>query len=116
MINLYLPFYGIELRTSDFDPHINAKRLVEVYHKGLKLKMFDFQLDERDNTINIKHTTDLANKLKGKFNEFKNSNINYGNIGSGSEYEYDGTENISLNDFFEYLKSENRESIINQLI
>jgi hypothetical protein len=116
MINLYLPFYGIELRTSELEHQINAKRFVEVYHKGLKLKMFDFQLDERDNTINIKSNTELSKKLEDKFNEFKNSNINYGNIGSGSEYEYNGTENILLNDFFEYLKSENRESIINQLI
>lgn len=116
MIKLHLPFYGIELRTSEFDNQVNSKRLVEVYHKGLKLKMFDFQLDERDNTINIKSDTEISSKLKDKFNELKNSNINYGNIGSGKDYEYNGTEHLLLKDFFEYLKSENRNSIINNLI
>jgi|APSaa5957512535_1039671.scaffolds.fasta_scaffold15332_5 hypothetical protein len=119
MINLYLPFYGIELKCDNSD-HIEVlgKRFVSVHHKrtGLDNKLFTFYLDERDNTIDIHTSTEMSKKLEEKFNEFKNSNINYGNIGSGSEYEYDGTENILLKDFFEYLKSENRESIINQSI
>lgn len=124
MINLYLPFYGIELKCDNSD-HIEVlgKRFVSVHHKRTGLdkvvsgsKMFTFYLDERDNTIDIHTSTEMSKKLEDKFNEFKKSNINYGNIGSGSEYEYNGTENILLNDFFEYLKSENRESIINQLI
>jgi hypothetical protein len=114
MVKLNLPFYGIELRTST-PIGMNRKRSVEVYHKGLKLRMFEFYIDERDNTIDIKTNTELSKKVESKFNEFKYSNVNYGNVGSGNEYEYSGSENLTVKDFFEYLKIENRNLIINKL-
>ena len=120
MVKLHLPFYGIELRTEDNrgqpDEGVPMKRFVNVYHTKLKLKMFDFELDERDNTFQSKATSSISQKISDKFDEFKNSNINYGNIGSGKAYEYEGTEHIFIKDFFEYLKLENRQLTINQLI
>ena len=53
--------------------------------------------------------------MKDDFLELKKTDVRYGNIGSGSPYEYMGTEHIYLEDFFEYLKSKNRELTINQL-
>lgn len=77
--------------------------------------MFDFEFDERDNTFKTKSTSGISQKLKNDFNELKKTNIKYGNMGSGAEYEYEPLEHIYLEDFFVYLKSKNRELTINQL-
>jgi hypothetical protein len=117
-VTIHLPYYGVELRTerpvfmSD-TPAI--KRSVQVYHNRLNLIMFDFEFDERDNTFKSKSTSSISEKLQNDFNELKKTNIKYGNIGSGNEYEYEAIEHIYLEDFFDYLKSKNRELTINQL-
>lgn len=79
-------------------------------------------LDERDNTIQIvfggKKTPNLikednvaiANYIVKKFYELKSSDINYGN------HEYDGNKALSIQDFFSYLKSENRNNLLNTII
>jgi hypothetical protein len=116
IVKLHLPFYGIELRTERPLFYTDAtKRIVSVYHHKLKLKMFDFDIDERDNTFTTKSKSSISKKLQNDFLELKKTDVRYGNVGCGSLYEYMGTEHIYLEDFFDYLKSKNRESTINKL-
>lgn len=117
-VTIHLPYYGVELRTErpvfmGDTPAI--KRSVQVYHNRLNLIMFVFEFDERDNTFKSKSTSSISEKLQNDFNELKKTNIKYGNIGSGNEYEYEAIEHIYLEDFFDYLKSKNRELTINKL-
>ena len=101
MIKLHLPFYGIELITDEDSSDVPMKKTIVVHHKGLKLRMFEFRIDERDNTIDIHPNTEISKILESKFKDFKRTNINYGSIGSGNDYEYDGTETLYLKDFLE---------------
>ena len=57
--------------------------------------------------------------LKSKFEEFKNLDISYGTFDGndcGDKITYEGTKPLYVEDFIEYLKSENRELSINKVI
>lgn len=80
-------------------------------------------LDERFNTISYqkKMLSYEASKIlcfiKKKFNELKSSDFEYGTMDvSGSEFEYAPTKNIYVKDFFNYLKVEKRENIIENIL
>ena len=84
--------------------------------------------DERDNTIErfgkLEYTTDIEEgeakdfflKLKSDFNKYKLQNPSLGNIDTGAEIEYSPERHLMIKDFFEFLKSENRETKINKIL
>ena len=84
--------------------------------------------DERDNTIeslgkfNYRSTIeegeskDFFLKLKNDFNNYKLKNPSLGNIDTGAEIEYSPERHLMIKDFFEFLKSENRNNKINEIL
>jgi len=115
-ISIYLPFYDIQLISNKTD--LPSKKLIHVFSKDECIGTL--VLDERDSTIlDGRHYNDKVNPINSeiseKFKEFKSSNINYGNIGNNDEFEYEGTENLTVEVFFDYLRSENREEIIKSI-
>ena len=122
-ISIYLPFYDIELESRKTD--LPTKKDIRIYQE--KSIIGTLSLDERDSTL-ISEEFLLRNHLRGnnnviillkKFEELKKSNINYGNIGINPDtengYEYPGSEYLTVEIFFNYLKSENREEIIKSI-
>lgn len=84
--------------------------------------------DERDNTIESLGKLDYRStieegeskdfflKLKNDFNNYKLKNPSLGNIDTGAEIEYSPERHLMIKDFFEFLKSENRETKINEIL
>lgn len=112
---IWLPYYEVELISKKSS--LPSKKSIQFINKE-KYNIGTLILDERSSTMRsgggFDHPTVL--KIHQKFLELKKSNVNYGNIGSGDEYEYEGSENLTIEIFFDYLKSENREQIINHII
>ena len=128
-ISIYLPFYGIYLVSDKTD--LPSVKLIHIYKTkiGHGNEIGTIELDERRSTVTnayskflnyeVRETPDpesLTEVFINKYQKLKKSNINYGNIGSSDEYKYEGTENLTIEIFFDYLKSENREQIINHII
>lgn len=78
-------------------------------------------IDERFNTIHIpikilsKEESKAIEYIRLKFNELKISDPSYGNIDSG-KIAYEPSKYIFIKDFFDFLRIENRESIIESII
>ena len=70
----------------------------------------DFIYDEKPNDP-FNHVNQSANYLKEKFNDLKSTDFRY-KSGDG----YEGSKILYLEDFITYLKSENRETIINNIL
>lgn len=70
----------------------------------------DFIYDERPNDP-FNHVNQSAEYLKQKYNELKSTDFRY-KSGDG----YEGSKTIHLENFITYLKSENRETIINNIL
>lgn len=117
-ISIYLPFYDVELVSNK----TNVFSTKSIHFIKDNNNIGTLILDERDSTIKMGGGLDnsIVSYIYAKFIELKKSNINYGNIGLYPEtsdgYEYTGVENITIETFFEYLKMENREQIINNII
>lgn len=112
-ISVYLPFYNIELVSRKTD--LPSKKFIKIYQSKVHING-TLELDERNSTIeNVHFDNETVQMIIQKFNELKKSNVNYGNIGTGSEYEWPGNDYLTIDKFFEYLKSENREEIIKSL-
>jgi hypothetical protein len=81
---------------------------------------FDFQLDERFNTIIVGHLSPEEKKIYDKierlYNELKRSKVEYGTMGMEYYYEYEPIERILIEDFINYIKRINRDNIINKII
>jgi hypothetical protein len=81
---------------------------------------FDFQLDERFNTIIAGHLSPEEKKIYDKierlYNELKRSKVEYGIMGMEYYYEYEPIERILIEDFINYIKRINRDNIINKII
>ena len=116
-ISIYLPFYDIELISKRTD--LPTRKLIKIYQSKVHITGI-LELDERNSTlVNDGFKNPIVTNILNKFKELKKSNINYGNIGINPEtengYEYTGSEYLTVEKFFEYLKSENREEIIKSI-
>lgn len=89
-----------------------------------KYLLFELEIDERNyNTIRaigLLREIPIALTLIDKFNELKKSDISYGNynsadIGSDSKG-YSGSKPLYIEDFFNYLKIENRDLLISNIL
>lgn len=73
----------------------------------------DFQYNPKFELNDPQNVKNVSVYLKMKFDELKSSDFRYNyNYGNG----YEGTKNIYLEDFLTFLKNENREIIINNLL
>jgi len=119
--NLYIQNQNIELLYDDVntvDKTIKGVREVRVMSKNESLIMM---VDERFNELDFIYSekpndpfhyiNQSAKYLKKKYNELKSTDFRY-KSGDG----YDGSKTIYLEDFITYLKSENRETIINNIL
>jgi len=81
------------------------------------IMMFDERFNELDFIYNEKpndpfsYVNQSAEYLKEKFKELKSTDFRY-KSGDG----YEGSKTLYLEDFITYLKSENRETIINNIL
>jgi hypothetical protein len=121
-ISILLPFYGLKLISIKTD--LPSVKIINVWDIKEETHLGGLQLDERNSTITNGYydpnPNELLEELTNKYKELKKSNINYGNIGLYPEtsdgYEYPGKDNLTIEKFFDYLKSDNREQIINNTI
>ena len=118
---LHIPSQNIELLYNDIntiDRTIRGVREIRVLtNKGVFVMMvderfneLDFIYDERPNDP-FNHVNQSAEYLKQKYNELKSTDFRY-KSGDG----YEGSKTIHLENFITYLKSENRETIINNIL
>jgi hypothetical protein len=118
---LHIPSQNIELLYNDIntiDRTIRGVREVRVLtNKGVFVMMvderfneLDFIYDKRPNDP-FNHVNQSTEYLKQKYNELKSTDFRY-KSGDG----YEGSKTIYLEDFITYLKSENRETIINNIL
>jgi hypothetical protein len=114
--SIYLSIFDITLISDKTS--LPSKKLIHVFSKDECIGTL--VLDERDSTIlDGRHYNDKVNpiisEISEKFKEFKKSNINYGTLGTGIDFEYSGTDYISVDKFFDYLKVENRNQTIESI-
>ena len=118
---LHIPSQNIELLYNDIntiDRTIRGVREIRVLtNKGVFVMMvderfneLDFIYDERPNDP-FNHVNQSSEYLKQKYNELKSTDFRY-KSGDG----YEGSKTIHLENFITYLKSENRETIINNIL
>lgn len=118
---LHIQNQNIELLYDDvntIDKTIRGVREVRVLSKNESLiMMVDERFNELDFIYNEKskdpfhYINQSVEYLKKKYNELKSTDFRY-KSGDG----YDGSKTIHLEDFITYLKSENRETIINNIL
>ena len=116
---LHIQNQNIELLYDDvntIDKTIRGVREVRVLSKNESLIMM---VDERFNELDFiynhndpfNYINQSAEYLTKKYNELKSTDFRY-KSGDG----YDSSKTIHLEDFITYLKSENRETIINNIL
>lgn len=118
---LHIQNQNIELLYDDvntIDKTIRGVREVRVLFKNESLiMMVDERFNELDFIYNEKskdpfhYINQSVEYLKKKYNELKSTDFRY-KSGDG----YDSSKTIHLEDFITYLKSENRETIINNIL
>ena len=118
---LHIHNQNIELLYDDvntIDKTIREVREVKVLIKNEQfIMMFDERFNELDFVYNDKpndpfnYINQSSNYLKEKFKELKSKDFRY-KRGDG----YEGDKTLYLEDFITYLKSENRETIINNIL
>jgi len=118
---LHLHNPGIDLLYDDVNTigsRIREVREVRVLTKDSQfIMMVDERFNELDFVYNDKPNNPFsyvnvsAEYLKEKFKELKSTDFRY-KSGDG----YEGSKTIYLEDFITYLKSENRETIINNIL
>ena len=118
---LHIPIQNIELLYNDvntIDRTIRGVREIRVLtNKGVFVMMVDERFNELDFIYDerpsdpFNHVNQSTEYLKQKYNELKSTDFRY-KSGDG----YEGSKVIYLEDFITYLKSENRETIINNIL
>lgn len=119
---IYIPQLNIHLESNLTDSKIpSGSCIINITNENIENLIV--LLDERFNTISYqkKMLSDEESKILGfikkKFNELKSSDFEYGTMDvSDSEFEYEPTKNIYVKDFFNYLKVEKRENIIENIL
>jgi len=135
-LKLHLPIYDITLEadksafTGDVAPRrVPAVREIRVIggesFKGLQYfdLLFSIELDERMynsiRIIGVNYNLPIVDILKKKFNDFKKTNPSYGTYSIsniGNSIDYLGTQELYLEDFFDYLKSDSRDLLISNIL
>lgn len=110
---------------------IPAIRMIKVYcefNKAKEFQIMDIEIDERYfNTyreIGLNKDNKISYFLKDSFLKFKYSNVNYGNYsiddvrsnGLRSGYGYEGYKCLYVEDFFDFLRIENRDNKLNEIL
>lgn len=124
MVKLYLSKFKITL-ISDERRDVPSLRTIRM-SKSDKIIGY-IKIDERlyntfssiDETGVERFISDpIMNFLRNKFRHLKNSNPNYGNFEDGGDklYGYQGTEPLYVENFFDYLKAENRDILISNIL
>jgi len=126
--NIHIPYLDVVLETS-FNKdrkQLNNLRLpcnVSIFASYEDGTVIEFSLDERYNLLSALHIGDedsenykRSMEIISRFNDLKNSNFKYGTMGIDEYYEYEPSVNIFIEDFFDYLKKEKRDIIINKMI
>ena len=118
---LHIQNQNIELLYDDVNTigsRIREVREVRVLTKDSQfIMMVDERFNELDFVYNDKpndpfnYSNQSAEYLKQKYNELKSTDFRY-KSGDG----YEGSKTIHLENFITYLKSENRETIINNIL
>ncbi len=118
---LHIHKVNIDLLYDDvniIDRTIRGVREVRVLTKDSQfIMMVDERFNELDFVYNDKpndpfsYVNESSNYLKQKFEELKSTDFRY-KSGDG----YEGSKILYLEDFITYLKSENRETIINNIL
>ena len=118
---LHIHTQNIELLYNDtntIDRTVRGVREVRVLtNKGVFVMMVDERFNELDFVYNDKqndpfnYSNQSSEYLKQKYNELKSTDFRY-KSGDG----YEGSKILYLEDFITYLKSENRETIINNIL
>jgi hypothetical protein len=118
---LHIHNQNIELLYDDVntvDKNIRSVREVRVLVENSQfIMMFDERFNELDFIYNDKpndpfsYVNQSTEYLKEKFKELKSKDFRY-KSGDG----YEGSKILYLEDFITYLKSENRETIINNIL
>ena len=128
MMTYNIPFLGIEITSSTIRARAQEKvdskvpGSVQLEINSPNISKLYIRLDERYNTIHVPKTTlskqesEIIHQLKLKLNQLKLTDVSYGNIETDSEIEYEPTKNIMLKDFINFLKIENRESILENIL
>jgi len=128
---LYLSLYNLTLVTDylhinyyQSDRKLTSCREVRLYN-GLDVSNDTFihslEIDERYyNTLHVVNRRpskcEQLDIIISKFNEFKKSNPGYGNYSIGDNSTYEGSKPLYLEDFFDFLKTENRNLILSSIL
>jgi hypothetical protein len=118
--NIYLPFIESRLSWSGTREWSNGKKIPNIYKIYINDKK-SITIDERFNIFNILKINSkiFKNKIliiKQLYNKLKSSNPSYGTNDTNLEIEWDPTDSIFIEDFFDFLKNTNREKNINKII
>ncbi len=127
---LYLPLYNLTLVTDHFhrnhyqsERKLTSCREIRLYN-GIDISdetfIHRFDIDERYyNTLHVVNRPSKCEQLDiiiSKFNEFKRSNPGYGNYSIGDDLTYEGSNPLYLEDFFDFLKTENRNLLLSSIL
>ncbi len=93
--------------------------IYNIFVKLDRLDIFKISIDSRTNMVNIIYSNSFNNEItynmseyiKNSFNKLKDSDFRY-RIGDG----YEGTKKIDAEIFINFLKTENRDSILNEVL
>lgn len=119
---IYIPQLNVQLESNLTDSKMpSGSCIVNITNENIENLIV--LLDERFNTISYqtKMLSDEESKIldfiEKKYNELKSSDFEYGTMGvSDGSFEYEPTKNIYVKDFFNYLKVEKRENIIENIL
>lgn len=119
--NIYIPFLNTYIETEELkNPEIPGS--IKINIKSDNISELTIRLDERYNKLHLpkKILTEKEQKiveyLKKKYNNLKSTDISYGSTDDLIGFDYDPSKYIFVKDFFNYLKIENRESIIENIL
>lgn len=114
---IYINFLNIHIQTEELiNPKIPGS--IKINIKSDNISELTIRLDERYNKLHLpekilsEKEKEIVEYLKEKFNKLKSSDISYGSTDDLIDLYYDPSKYIFIKDFFNYLKIENRESVI----
>lgn len=124
--NLHLSNFKLNL-IADERKSVPSLRTIKVFSElDDKRVIAYFKIDERlyntftgiDESGIITYDNQVLNFIRKEFYLFKKSNPNYGDFEDGGDklYGYQGSDPLYVEDFFNYLKSKNRDLLISNIL
>jgi hypothetical protein len=120
--NIYLPFIESYLSWSGLRELSDGIKIPDINKISVYIEKYNhtffITIDERYNILRI-NTVVIKKELeiiKVLYDKLKSSNPSYGTINTNNDIEWDPTENIFVEDFFNYLKISNRNQNIDKVI